>query len=148
MRSLLFCICRLRNWPQRSAFANANRTAGLLNLTALEYRVLQGLRRSLSFWPVRNYVLITHRQSSVSCKHNRSVWLWCSKCCYMQSRAESFRTEIRWSILSVNERFLIVTIKLPPYSSFYILLSLIPFWNVPFPLDYMNVWLILSKFLD
>lgn len=117
MRCLLFWICWLRNRPQCSDFANANRTAGLLNLTALEYRVLQGLRRSLSFWPVQNYVLITHRQSNVSCEHNRSVWLWCCKWCYMQSRAASFRTEIRWSIFFSKWKYLIVNIKLPPYSN-------------------------------
>jgi len=148
MRSLLFCLCQLRNWPQCSAFTNANRTAGLLNLTELEYRVLQGLRRRLSLCPLQNYVLITHRQSNVSCGHNRSVWMWCCKCCYTQPRAASFRTEIMWSVVSVNERFLILTIKLPPYSSLYLLLSLFPFWNKAFPLDYINVWLLLRKFPD
>lgn len=127
MPSLLFCLCRLRNWPQCSAFVNANRTAGLLNLTELEYRVLQGLERSFSLWPLQNYVLIRYRQSVVSCEHKRSMWLWCCKYCYMQSRTASFRTEIMWSMVSVNERFLIVLIKLPPYSSLYLLLSLLPF---------------------
>jgi len=148
MVCLPFCLCPSRNRPQCSAFANANRTTGLLNLTALEYRVLQGLRRSLCLWPIQNYVLITQGQSNVSCEHNRSLCPWCCKCCYMHSRAARFRTEIMWSIFFSKWKDLMITIKLPPYSSLYILLSLFPFWNVPFPLDYVIVWLILRKFLD
>jgi hypothetical protein len=68
IRSLLFCICWLRNWSQCSAFANTNSTAGLSNPTALELSSFAGAYAQLKPLTLSEFVCLynTHTASPTS----------------------------------------------------------------------------------
>ena len=108
MRSLLFCVCWLRNVAQCQAFANANRTAGLLNLNTLGYRALHGAQEQLKLLTVTR--LCTHSTNTPSPTSAPNTTEACGcVILFMRQHAEpqaaSFRTKNNWSIVSVNERF-------------------------------------------